>query len=93
MRALTCQATATSATKGIKPFLLTLTDTTLTPLSSDGILNELIDLNIGEGNQDESTHVSSHGHKRNDGDGLLNGLVDVNIGGGNQAESVDVHHE
>lgn len=44
----------------------------------DGLLNDLLDLNVGEGNQDESTHVSSvhggHWKKRNGGDGLLNGL-------------------
>lgn len=59
-----------------------------TPNGGDGLINDLLDANIGAGNQDESTHVSSsHGHgwkKRNGGDGLLNDLIDANIGGDNQ---------
>lgn len=45
----------------------------------DGLLNDLIDANIGGDNQDESTHVSSsHGwKKRNGGDGILNGTLQI----------------
>ena len=44
------------------------------PNDGDGLLNGVLDLNVGDDNQNESSHTKGI-LRRNGGDGLLNDLI------------------